>query len=32
MKGIADTGLIVAFANRTDRFHPFIPPPHRDHG
>src|SRR5271169_2956121 len=23
MKAIADTGLIVAFANRTDRFHPW---------
>jgi predicted nucleic acid-binding protein len=23
MKGIADTGLIVAFGNRTDRFHPW---------
>lgn len=23
MKGIADTGFIVAFGNRTDRFHPW---------
>ena len=23
MKAIADTGLIVAFGNRTDRFHPW---------
>ena len=28
MKAIADTGLIVAFGNRTDRFHPWavVPP------
>jgi hypothetical protein len=23
MRGIADTGLIVAFGNRADRFHPW---------